>query len=176
VNEYGSDISEQQAGPSAWYLGRFERTGIDALRANWGMGGGLYKGMGDLVTEANQPMPSWWVYSRYAKMSGELIRLDPGAAVDGVASLDLATREGIIVLGSRTAITGDVAIVLQNLPPNILLDGRINVRIERIPEGSSPLMEPETIFDQQMVVIDGELTISLNWIRAYDAYVIFISV
>ena len=79
VNGSGSNPSEQQAGPSAWYLGRFERNGIDALRANWGMGGGLYKGMGDLVTDENQPTPAWWVYERYAQMTGMMIKVIPGS-------------------------------------------------------------------------------------------------
>jgi hypothetical protein len=101
VNEYGSNTREQQAGPSAWYLGRFERTQMDALRANWGMGGGLYKGMGDLVTEANEPMSGWWVYRRYAEMSGVLVALNPSQGVDGVASLDEAAKRGIILLAAE---------------------------------------------------------------------------
>jgi hypothetical protein len=175
VNEYGANTCEQQAGPSAWYLGRFERTQTDALRANWGMGGGLYKGMGDLVTEGNQPMSSWWVYRRYAEMSGVLVALNPGKGVDGVASLDMNTQQGIILLGSRVGITGDVSVNLQNIPPEFLRDGKTNIRIERMPEGSGSLYEPELVFDQQMVVSGNSLSLPFLWNSSYEAYVIFIS-
>ncbi len=172
VNEYGSNTREQQAGPSAWYLGRLERTQMDGLRANWGMGGGLYKGMGDLVTDTNQPMASWWVYRRYSQMRGVLIRLNPGASVDGVASLDLAAYRGIILLGSRAGITGDVRVNLQNIPAQLPREGKIHIRIERIPEGSGPSSEPVVVFDQQMVVSGGALSLSFLWKSAYEAYVI----
>jgi hypothetical protein len=175
VNEYGSDISEQQAGPSAWYLGRFERTGIDALRANWGMGGGLYKGMGDLVTEDNQVTPAWWVYQRYADMIGDLVKLVPGAKVDGVAAVDGVHNQAFIILGSRAGIIGEVAVSLKNLPPDFLLNGMINIRIERMPEGSSPLAAPQIVLDRQMTVSGGQLDVSFEWIGAFDAYVIMLS-
>lgn len=175
VNEYGSSISEQQAGPSAWYLGRFERTGVDALRANWGMGGGLYKGMGDLVTDENQPTPAWWVYRRYAQMNGAMVEVIPGTKVDGAAALDTEQAQVMIVLGSRTEITGDVRVVLQNIPPQLLRDGRIRIHIERIPEGTGALEKPVVVFDRQIAVSGGMLSLPFRWNSAYDAYVIFVS-
>lgn len=175
VNEYGSGTKEQQAGPSVWFLARFERSRIDGLRANFGMGGGLYNGMGDLVTESNQPMPSWWAYHRYAEMSGTLVALDPGDVVDGVASLDLNANQGMILLGSRVGITGNIVVNLQNIPPELQQDGKINIRIERIPEGSAPLDEPELVFDQQMAVSENSLSLPLLWKNSFDAYVILIS-
>ncbi len=175
VNEYGSNTREQQAGPSAWYLGRLERGQMDGLRANWGMGGGLYKGMGDLVTEANQPMGSWWVYRRYAEMSGVLVALSPGKGVDGVAALDEAAKRGSILLGSRLGITGDVQVNLQNIPAHLLRAGKITVRLERIPEGSGPLGQPEVVLDQQMAVSGDSLSVPFRWNNAYDAYVITVS-
>ena len=175
VNEYGSSVSEQQAGPSAWYLGRFERTGIDALRANWGMGGGLYKGMGDLVTDGNQPTPAWWVYRRYAQMNGVMVKVIPGTQVDGAAALDTEQAQVMIVLGSRTEITGDVSAVLQNIPPQLLRDGRVHIRIERIPEGFGPLNNPVVVFDQKIAVSGSVLSLPFRWNSVYDAYVIFVS-
>jgi hypothetical protein len=42
VNEYGANSNgDQDPGPSVWYIGRFERNTMDAVRANWGLSGGL---------------------------------------------------------------------------------------------------------------------------------------
>ncbi len=172
VNEYGSNISEQQAGPSAWYLGRFERDGIDALRANWGMGGGLYEGMGDLVTSSNQPTASWWIYNkRYADMTGVQVAIKPGSRIDGVAAIDSEAKKAIILLGSREGLTGKVMVVLKNIPSLLQDGGKIRIRVERMPEGSESLEAPDVVFDQNVLVgPDYSLTLPVTWVGAFDAY------
>ena len=176
VNEYGSNISEQQAGPSAWYLGRFERDEIDALRANWGMGGGLYEGMGDLVTSSNQPVASWWVYKRYADMTGVRVALRPGSHIDGVATIDSEAKKSIILLGSRDGLTGKVTVAFENLPSFLQDNGKIRISVERIPEGSGSLEAPDIVFDQNVSVGSLQsLTLPLAWLGAFDAYILTLS-
>jgi hypothetical protein len=170
VNEYGSNTSEQQAGPSAWYLGRFERTGIDALRANWGMGGGLYKGMGDLVTNSDQPMASWWTYKRYADMTGTRVAVTAGSKVDGVAVTDSGAEKAIIVLGSRAGVTGLVTVQLDDIPSYLQSSGKTRVKVERMPEGSGAMSAPTVVADQDMTVSSNSLTLTVNWSSARDAY------
>jgi hypothetical protein len=172
VNEYGSNTSEQQAGPSVWYLGRFERLGIDGLRANWGMGGGLYVGMGDLVTSANQTMASWWAYKRYADMTGTRVGVTVGSKVDGVAATDSGAKKAIIVLGSRPGVTGAVAVNLNGIPSYLLNHNSMNVLVERMPAGSGYVSAPTVVSDQDMTVYNNSLTLTVNWSTSADAYAI----
>jgi hypothetical protein len=175
VNEYGSNIDEQQAGPSAWYLARFERCGIDALRANWGMGGGLYKGMGDLVTENNQPAPAWWVYKSYAEMTGTTIAVTPGKKVDGTAAWDAQINRSIIVLGSRSGVTGEVSVTVRNIPAHLQRNGKVHVSLECFQEGSTCLNQPLLISAQDIAVSDGSIRLPIEWTLPYGAYAIVFS-
>jgi hypothetical protein len=174
VNEYGSNTKEQQAGPSVWYLGRFERTGIDALRANWGMGGGLYLGMGDLVTETGLPTASWWAYQRYAQMTGTQVAVNTGKKVDGVAAVDPEKRQAIILLGSRAGITGQVMVKLEKLFEYFHAGEKIQVKIERLSEGSGSLPMP-VIIDEKSMTVTADLSFAIAWSSAFDAYVITVT-
>jgi hypothetical protein len=172
VNEYGASAAEQQAGPSAWYLGRFERAGIDALRANWGMGGGLYLGMGDLVTGSGQSLASWWTYKRYADMTGTLVAIAAGSEIDGVAATDAGTKTASVVLGSRAGVTGAVTVQLNNIPSYLLSGGKTHVKLERMPEGGGAVSAPAAVSEQDMAVSGNALTLTVNWSSAHDAYAI----
>jgi len=175
VNEYGSNPTEQEPGPSAWYLGRFERLGIDALRANWGMGGGLYTGMGDLVTGSDQPMASWWTYKRYADMTGTLVAVAAGRKVDGVAATDAGAKRAIVVLGSRSGVSGAVTVQFNNITSYLQSSTKTRVKVERMPEGTGAVSAPLVISDQTMIVSNNALTLAVNWSQARDAYAITLS-
>jgi hypothetical protein len=172
VNEYGANAAEQQAGPSAWYLGRFERAGIDALRANWGMGGGLYMGMGDLVTGSGQSLASWWTYKRYADMTGTLAAIVDGSEIDGVAATDAGTKKASVVLGSRAGVTGAVTVQLNNIPSYLLSSGTTHIKVERIPEGGGAVSAPAAVWEQDMTVSSNALILTVNWSGVHDAYAI----
>jgi hypothetical protein len=172
VNEYGATTAEQQAGPSVWYLGRFERAGMDGLRANWGMGGGLYIGMGDLVTDSNQPMASWWAYKRYADITDQRVSLTAGSKVDGVAGIDAGVRKATILLGSRSGVTGPVTVNLAGIPSFLLRNNSMNVLVERMPGGSEYVPAPALVSNQSLNVSGGSLALTLNWIDPADAYAI----
>jgi hypothetical protein len=172
VNEYGSNTTEQEAGPSAWYLGRFESLGIDALRANWGMGGGLYAGMGDLVTASDQPMASWWTYKRYADMTGKLVAVVAGSKVDGVAATDSEAKIASVVLGSRAGVAGVVTVQFNHVPSYLQSGGKTRVKVERMPEGTGAVSAPTVVSDQAMTVSNHALTLTVNWSNARDAYAI----
>jgi hypothetical protein len=172
VNEYGSNVTEQRAGPSAWYLGRFERGGMDALRANWGMGGGLYLGMGDLVTGSDQPLASWWTYKRYADMTGTMVVVTAGSKVDGVAATDARAKRAIIMLGSRAGVTGAVMVQLHHLPSYLQSGGKIRLKVEQMPDSTGYVSAPAVISEQDLIVSNNALTFTINWSSAFDAYAI----
>lgn len=66
----GSD--EQSPAYSAWFIGRFERTGQQGLRANWGYGRNLHNDFARLVAgvEAGSPytLGDWHVYNYYTQV------------------------------------------------------------------------------------------------------------
>jgi hypothetical protein len=174
VNEYGDCCNdEQQSGPSVWYMGRFERNNIDALRANWGMAGDLYAGMGGLVTSSGEPLGVWWAYKRYADISGQLVRVTAGSEIDGVAGTDSEMRQSIIVLGNRGA-SGSVRVEINGFDntPYLLEDGQVSVLVERMPSGSEVVIAPEIISDELMAVEDNSLIVMLDWNNPLDAYAI----
>lgn len=175
VNEYGSNRSEQQAGPSVWYIGRFERLGIDGLRANWGMGGGLYGGMGDLVDRSNQTMASWWAYKRYADMAGTRVAITAGSRVDGVAATDSGAAKAVILLGSRDGVTGGVRVNLNSIPPYLIPGNTAHVKVERMPEGSEHLSAPIVVLDKAVTVSSNSLGLTVNWSGSADAYAIVLT-
>lgn len=180
VNEYGPN-GLQGPGASAWYIARLERAEVDGLRANWGMGEQLYDTMGALVVQVHgnyKPLPAWWVYKRYADMRGMFVNVhvkDSGE-LDGVASIDPAARQAIILLGSRGAAGGSsVTLSIRNVPAYLLEENRVRVVVERIPGSwvvEWPLSQPLTILSEQVTVNNGTLDIRLSWYSAQDAYVI----
>jgi hypothetical protein len=174
VNEYGDCCNdEQQPGPSVWYLGRFERNHMGALRANWGMAGDLYAGMGGLVTTSGEPMGVWWVYKRYADISGQLVRVTAGRMIDGVAGADSEARQAIIILGNR-GVTGSVSVQIAGFDhtPYLLDGGQLNVLVERIPNGSRAVNTPEIVSNELMTVTDNTLALTVDWSHELDAYAI----
>lgn len=174
VNEYGDCCTnEQDPGPSVWYIGRFERDGIDAARANWRMGTDLYGGMGGLLTVNGEPMGAWWAYKRYADIAGQMVRVSAGKYMDGVAGIDAQSRQAIILIGSR-AIRGEVTFHIQGFDAAqyLLNDGHVNVLIERIPAGQETITELPVVLNQAMPVLDGTLSIAMDWDNPYGAYAI----
>lgn len=174
VNEYGDCCTyEQEPGASVWYIGRFERDGIDAARANWRMGAELHGGMGGLVTVGGEPMGVWWAYKRYADMTGQMVSVTAGKSLDGVAATDAEARRAIILVGSR-AIRGEVAVEVRGLDAASYLmnDRLVNVMIERIPSGQDGVTELPIVLSQAITVTDETLTLTWNWDTPFGAYAI----
>jgi len=178
INEYGPR-GLQGPGISAWYIARLERAKADGARANWGMGGHLYDTMGGLVVNVRGqylPLSAWWVYKRYADMSGELVsvEVEGTSEIDGVAATDPLFRQAIILLGSH-GVGGSIEVNIENVPPYLVHDDRVHVVVERIPGSwvvERPLEEPLVIFDDPLMVSDKALRISISWLSIRHAYVI----
>lgn len=174
VNEYGPR-GEQGPGISAWYIARLERSQIDGARANWGMYEALYDSMGALVVktaQGYQPLPSWWVYRRYAEMTGNLVSLESNSAlVDGVAVMSEKQARAWILLGSR-GFVGRVIIEMINLPTT---SESVRVVVERVPGSwvvDKPLLIPEVVVDSVTRIEQGVLRLALDWRSSLDAYCI----
>ena len=173
VNEYGAP-SEQGPGDSAWFIARLERDGMDGARANWGMHGGLYDGMGGLVVNSGgyKPLGSWWVYKRYADMTGTHISVTGSETIDGVAAADSDTQKAIILLGSR-GTTGSAAVNIRNMASYLIQTGQVRVVVEEMPQtDGAPVMAPTVIQDQMYTLSSNQINITLPWSNADDAYAI----
>ena len=66
INEYGT-FSEQVSSATAWYIGRFERLGINGLRGNWLSGSQLHDFLASLLYRGSNgasgsyyPVGNWW--------------------------------------------------------------------------------------------------------------------
>jgi hypothetical protein len=173
INEYGgSGTTDQQPGPSGWYIARLERANADGLRANWGSGGGLYGGMGDLTTSSWQPRGAYWMYRRYADQTGLRTSVTAGSQVDGVAFQDSAALKSIILIGNKGGVTGSVNVVLNNIPSWLQNGGAMQVLVERMPTGTAYVSAPTVVSNSSMAVSNNSLTIAINWSTATDGYVI----
>lgn len=176
INEYGAFGAEQQPGPSAWYIARLERAGADGARANWGMVGqnpSLHQTMGWLVTTGNQPMGQWWVYRRYADQTGLRTNFTPSASVDGVVFQDAGARRSITLLGKRNGGgTGTVTVRFDNIPAYLIVNGTIQVLIERMPSTNAFVSAPAVVSSGSLPVSGTSLAVNINWSNALDAYAI----
>ncbi len=176
VNEYGG-TSDQGPADSAWYIARLERGSIAGARANWGMYGGLYDTQGELVVNSGgyKPLGAWWVYKRYADMTGTLVSVTGAASIDGVASSDAGANKSIILLGSH-GTSGNVTVTARNLPSYLTQTGQVRAIVERMPQtNGSPVTAPTVVSDQIVSVSGNQVNVTISWSSAEDAYAITLS-
>lgn len=171
VNEYCTN-TETVPGVSAWYIGRLERLGIDGLRANWGKDGELYDSMGHLVRNNTGKLGSWWIYKRYADMTGKLIMVtSQDSLIDGIAATDSKKSNAIIVLGSRGR-SGKVRVNFTHLNNASYLakTGSVNVIVEQMTDAI--MSSPRVIQEQECMVRHHQFSITISWDDSDDGYVI----
>jgi hypothetical protein len=171
ISEYGSS-SDQTPGHSAWYIARLESAGVDGLRSNWGGGNGLYSTMGALVTGSWQATSQWWIYKRYADQTGLRSSTTAGSQVDAVAYQDEAKTQSIIVVGNRGGTTGNVNVVIKNMPGWLVNDGSTKVVLEKMPSGNSAVSAPTVVSSSAAPVTCGALTVTIDWSTPTDGYVV----
>lgn len=178
VNEYGAFGAEQQPGPSAWYIARYERSGVAlAGRGNWGNVGqtpSLYDTMGWLVTSnVDQPMGQWWVYERYASQTGLRTEITPSAHIDGTVFQDSSVEKSIAVIGNKAGgPTGDIAVNYTNIPSWLQSNGKVNVLLEDMPSTNAYVSAPTVVSNSAVTVSNNSITVTIDWTNALDAYAI----
>jgi hypothetical protein len=172
-NEYGT-ASEQGPGHSAWYIARLERAGASGLRGNWGMAGGLYLGMGDLVTSSWQPLGQYWMYRRYADQTGLRTSVTPSSdnQIDATAFQDSAAAKSIIVVGNKGGTGGAITVQLNNIPSWLQNHATTQVLIERMPAGTTAVSAPTVVSNLSTAVSGNALSVPINWTNPLDGYVI----
>jgi hypothetical protein len=173
LNEYGSR-TEQNPGHSAWFLARFDRTGIEGMRSNWAGGSTFFSNLGDLVTTSWQPNSQYWIYKRYAEQTGLRIKTTAGTRVDAVGYQDMAAAKSILIVGNRggSGSTGAINVVIRNVPSWLQAGGATRVRLERMPTGTGASAGPTVVSNASAPVTCNTLIVTLDWAVATDGYVL----
>jgi len=179
INEYPAN-NGLDAGYNSWYVARMERANIDyGVLAIYGACCMYPELDGLLLTKGDQTIRTarWWVYQRYASITGQLVQTTPSDTIDSVAGLDKATGQARILLGDKLGDgtdLGTVTVTVRGMDATnkvLRQRGRIPARLERIPD-QPELAEPEVIKDLELKVKGDTLTMDIEWTNANDAYVI----
>ena len=191
INEY-SEMSEQHPGAAAWYITRLERAQVRGGRAIWPRPNTIFRApIWNISGELNglmfldqeftlSPTGIWWVYMRYAEITGNFVRTIASEHdyIDAVAGIDAGDQKLRILLGANNIDeVGNIAIIIKEFAAASYLsnNGSVNVKIEKIPfnEGN-PVAAPEVIKDESVTLIDGELKLVIHWTDVHAAYAVVV--
>jgi hypothetical protein len=189
VNEY-AEGHEQTPGNAAWYVARIERAGVRGGRSIWPRThtlenaplwnvSGELNGLMYLDEDLNlYPTGIWWVYKRYADITGKLINTTPteGNGVAAVAGIDKPDGKARILLGAIGAENvGNVGVEIKgfNNTGFLVKDGKVKATIEKISHNDGkPVEIPEEVLDEYLTIEADKLEINLDWGNASNAYAI----
>ncbi|WP_159431894.1 carbohydrate-binding protein [Bifidobacterium lemurum] len=106
INEYAKSGGDEQVQPGTLvqYISRFETAGVSAALPYWYPAGDLDW----LATHNNQATGSWWLYSWYGQMKGQLLEVamtDRDQSMQALAAYDESTRQTRVLFGGDTSST-----------------------------------------------------------------------
>ncbi len=170
INEYCSEI-EQYSGGTAWRIATIERAEVDAAcHANWNIANRGH--LDGILTIDNEPKGQWWVYQRYAAITGDLVETEPTERIELVAGKENNVVR--VLLGSSGCFTGspgDVDIHFEGL--DVPQGHSVYAMVELIPEADGGVVDgPQIIFSRQFNVYDGAVDVTFPWENKYDAYAV----
>jgi len=189
INEYACD-KEQHPAKAAWYIARLERAGVRGGRAIWPRAhivndaplwnvSGELNGLMYLDKDMNlSPTGIWWVYKRYADITGMLVDTVPskGDTIDAVAGLRQADQKAQVLLGvNESGNVGNVTVKIKGLGTmsHWKKNGKVRISLERIPHnGGKPVEVPEVLRKNDIAIINGEITLQIPWGDAHNAYAV----
>jgi len=164
-------------GPTVEYLWAVERAGVEsAAHACWddeeeGVSGcSTYSLDGILVPATKEPRSVWWVYRRYADLTGMLASVERSRGACALAAVDSEIRQAGILVGCNRQGAADVRLELENLDRVAFLSGKVLVTVERIPDrGWRPLQKPEILERSERRAVGGRMTIRVPDVGPEDA-------
>ncbi|GAB4005003.1 hypothetical protein GCM10029992_51590 [Glycomyces albus] len=166
--------------PDAWHTGKnvrwlaqFERAvsyGLDsALYSAWEWVGDddrFRASLGNAADRATVSLPRgvWWNYHAYGDMTGRMVETTSTSptTVDALAAVDTGLHRSVALIGNQTSGTQEVTLHLENLPAELIRDGRVHVRVEAN-SNSDTFTNPGTDFEQDVTVSGGDVTIDLPY-------------
>ncbi len=177
-NEY-QPADQQTAGVTAWYLDRFALSGYtNAMRGNWQCC--LTPNLTGVLTEVNGswvPNGNWWVMRDYADMTGSLVSTSGEAGSTAIsAAEDSTAKRSVAIIGDENGYTGSVSVTYSGLGsvPWLAGNGSVNVVVDRIPD-QYPLSSPQVVYDQNVSVSSGSITVPVTFQAAHDAFAIYLT-
>lgn len=195
ISEYTGPANSSNAGYSALAFADLERAGVESacrtvnndpkapdanIAIHHTLGGLLtpgtrYTEAGVLVAGVVKPRATWWVFKRYADMTGRLLGVTPSLSADGLAAWDPETGKVAVLLGRCAADTAPegIELVCENTEAvsSIIVDGRVRVVGERIANSQwEPLEEPEVVFDTILPVEGGQVVCPVSPMGPSDAF------
>jgi len=180
INEYVAGEHQTEPGILAWYFAALEEAKVEnAAHACWGDEDDKSNCRrpqldGTITPDGKQPRSTWWVYRRYAEITGNLVKFEPGETAHGLGGYDTATGDARFIFGRKGKETAHVEVRFVNLGevPGLLgQDGTVRVSVERIPDrGWKPLASPPFLFAGRYRTENGTLTIGLPSFGPTDTY------
>ena len=170
ITEYQGDKDNYRPGPTVAFIADIERAGIEGTKGNWAEANQIE----GLVTDPNNPQPRsiWWVYKRYADMTGNLVTTTFASAINGLGSYDASTGTAMVLIGNQNG-PGAKTIKLNNIPAALLSNGRVAATVEQIPDTeTAALSAPVVISQSDQIVNSGSLNVPIANFGAWEAYAI----
>jgi hypothetical protein len=177
ANEY-QPADRQTTGVTAWYLARFAQSGYtNAMRGNWVCC--LNPNLAGVLTQANgawQPNGHWWAMRAYADMTGSLVSTSGQVGSTAIsAAEDSSAKRSVAIIGDSNGFTGAASVTYSGLAavPWLASNGSVNVTVDRIPD-QYPLGAPQVVFNQNVSVASGSITVPVTFQAAHDAFAIYL--
>jgi len=165
INEYSDGIKDREGcpGPSACYIGKFERYGIDTACISWWFTGNSGC-LGSLLTPDFRKAAGWYLYKWYGDMSGKMLYVTPvnenSKYVDGAACYDKTSKTISCIFGG--ANDGTIQVDFKNLPEGFLTDAKVKVEVieweNRTAFSAGPYEDTKTAIIERK---NGVLSVSL---------------
>jgi hypothetical protein len=175
VNEYCLK-QDQCAAATAWHLAQLERARVEgACHAIWGDERNHNL---DGILVGGAPRGQWWVYQRYARISGRLLGSTPSPSADLAAVADPKAKKLRMLLGRRGDVGLHLEVRLDHLDalPFLAKQEKVQVQVEQIPDNDGAAVTNLPIVSAQTAtVVGGRANFVIPWLALRDAYAVQIS-
>lgn len=184
INEYSGPDEATLPGRLVWYWASLEKSAVNgviaAARACWTdddtQNTYLAGRLDGIMTSStpHRPRASWHLYKAYADMTGNMVNVEPGIVVAGIASLDTSNGEVKILLGNETNQSTSTNLTINNLDQisYVPASGAARVVVQRVSDsGWAEVSSPETVSDSIYQLTGNSLTLPLTF-AANQAYIV----
>ena len=178
ANEY-QPADRQTAGVTAWYLARFAQSNYStAMRGNWQccMTPNA-TGLLSHVASGWAPAGNWWAMRDYSDMTGSLVATSNQVGNTAISAAKDATKKQVVALvGDSTGYTGDASVTFNNLSSAqyVVKGSKVHATVYRIPDQAG-LYAPPVVFNEDVPVTDGSITVPFTFQASHDAFAIYLS-
>ncbi|MBK6010746.1 cellulosome protein [Streptomyces sp. MBT53] len=174
INEYAHNYHLSVPGQMIQWIAAIEESKVDADMAYWNIDGNL----NDSAVEADKGNGQWWLFNAYGQFTGHTVRVTaphPNVqyTLQGVAVLDPDKRQARVLFGGAG---GPADVVFEHVDPEVF-GATVHARLLEIPwtgqVGASA--QPLRLYDGQLPVVDGKVTLRLTDLEEMSAYQVILS-